>query len=120
MAVDSPGNIDVDLDIVRGAGFLQLVERMDHRLIRWTIFSFLCRGIQEGIPGCSSPPIRNSFPSPFDKLGTSGIEFEFHALSIFASLQNFGHSPPLLSTLPFLFLETFHGLSAFFILCDVG
>src|ERR1700733_9437327 len=95
------------------------MEGLNDLIIGRTILPLLCRGSQEGMPGCSAPPVWYTLPSSLNQFRIPCIKLKLHALSIFARLHYFGHFPPFLCTIPFLLFQVFGCFTTFFVLCFI-
>lgn len=104
VAVYGPGDVDVDLDVVR-AGLLKEVGEGSFQVVvaGERLVSPLGAGGEESVPCGCSPPVGYSFPSSLDHFGRFGVEVEGHASSdLFAAaaVHNLSHLLPFLFTAP--------------------
>lgn len=102
MAGDRSGHVNINLDIVRRGDVLVFMEGGNERVFRGAILMTLCTALEERVPGCGAPPVRNALPCPLNQLGAMRIKLEFHSTTITGFLDGFRHFGPLVLTLPLL------------------
>src|SRR6266487_1661456 len=96
MAIDGSRYVHIDLHVICGALFLELIKVCHQLFFGRTVFVCLSARSKERVPSGCPPSVWNAFPRARNDLGIFDVELEHHTSTISPCMHDLGHSSPLL------------------------